>query len=181
MIPVPTRTASGVDFGGCITWWAWRLKWASLEAMIIKRAIKPDTQLPRHLEAAKRRCVVSLAAMGCSVTGDPQLMEQQHITRVVSINTETPQQVSLRFVRVGEQTRACGNQLRQRFTELTNHNARRSHRAPSLSSLMPAACTIYPTMVSSPSCLHASKRCSPSTRTKRSPSCRTRVGFCSPI
>jgi hypothetical protein len=42
------------------------------------------------------------------------------------------------------------------------------------------ACTTYPAIVSSPSCLHASKRCSPSTRTKRSPSCRTRIGLCSP-
>src|SRR6266568_2833768 len=36
-------------------------------------------------------------------------------------------------------------------------------------------------IVSSPSCLHASNRCSPSTRTKRSPSCRTRIGLCRPF
>jgi hypothetical protein len=67
--------------------------------------------------------VVTLAAMRCSVAGYAQLVKEvQHVAREVSIKTETPQQISLRFARIREQTRAGGNQLCQRFAELTNGN-----------------------------------------------------------
>src|SRR5215831_18432240 len=39
----------------------------------------------------------------------------------------------------------------------------------------------YPKIVSSPKALHASSRCKPCTRTKRSPSGRTRMGTCCPF
>jgi hypothetical protein len=65
------------------------LEWASLKAMIIERAVRPNGQLPRHLEATKRRGVVALAVC-CGVTREPQLMKKvQHIGRVVSISAQT--------------------------------------------------------------------------------------------
>src|SRR5262245_28551466 len=68
------------EFGRRISRGAWGLKWARLEVMIIKRAVKPDTQLPRHLKATKGGSMITLAAMCCSVTRDPQLVEQvQHV------------------------------------------------------------------------------------------------------
>jgi hypothetical protein len=71
--------------------------------MFIKRAIKPNRQLPRHLEATKRRGMVALATMCCSIARDPQLMKEvQHIGRVVSIKSETLQKAGLRFIGVAE-------------------------------------------------------------------------------
>jgi len=47
--------------------------------------------------------VITFAAMCCGVAVYAQLMKKvQYIARVISIDPETPQQVGLRFVRVGE-------------------------------------------------------------------------------
>jgi hypothetical protein len=81
-VPFRSQPAKlGAEFGGRIDWWTWRLEWASLEALVVKGAIKPDTQLPRHFEARKRCRVITLAAMCCSVTVYAQLMKRSSTLR----------------------------------------------------------------------------------------------------
>ncbi len=47
--------------------------------------------------------MITLAAMRWGITGHAQLVKKvQHVARVVSINTETSQQISLWFVRIGK-------------------------------------------------------------------------------
>jgi len=55
--------------------------------------------------------VVILAAMRCSVTGHAQLMKEvEYVAWVASINTQTPQQVSLgSFASVNRPKRAASN------------------------------------------------------------------------
>jgi hypothetical protein len=79
------------------------LEWASLEVAINESAVKPNTKLPRHFEARERRRVIAFMVMYRGVTCNAQLVKEvQHIARIVSINTETPQQISLRFNCVGK-------------------------------------------------------------------------------